>query len=54
MGMYSVTASAPSNYNSSSSMDCAGAVMSVDTIKCEITNTYIKPMASNNSIQVGD
>jgi hypothetical protein len=54
MGMYSVTASGPSNYNSSYSMDCAGAVMSVEPIKCEITNTYIKPMASNNSIQVGD
>jgi hypothetical protein len=45
MGMYSVTESGPSNYNSSSSMDCSGAVMSVEIIKCEITNTYIKPMA---------
>jgi Prealbumin-like fold domain len=54
MGMYSVTASGPSNYNSSYSMDCSGAVMSVETIKCEITNTYIKLIASNNSIQVGD
>jgi hypothetical protein len=51
MGMYSVTESGPSNYNSSSSMDCSGAVMSVETIKCEITNTYIKPIAGNNSIQ---
>src|SRR5215216_5632961 len=49
MGMYSVTESGPSNYNSSSSMDCSGAVMSVETVKCEITNTYIKPMAGNNS-----
>ena len=40
MGMYSVTESGPSNYNSSSSMDCSGAVMSVETVKCEITNTY--------------
>jgi hypothetical protein len=48
MGMYSVTESGPSNYNSSSSMDCSGAVMSVETIKCEITNTYIKPIAGNN------
>lgn len=49
MGMYSVTESGPSNYNSSFSMDCSGAIMSVETIKCEITNTYIKPMAGNNS-----
>ena len=42
MGMYSVTESGPSNYNSSSSMDCSGAVMSVETVKCEITNTYIR------------
>jgi Prealbumin-like fold domain len=48
MGMYSVTESGPSNYNSSLSMDCSGAVMSVETIKCEITNTYIKPIAGNN------
>lgn len=43
MGMYSVTESGPLGYNSTSSMDCSGAVMSVETIKCEITNTYIKP-----------
>jgi hypothetical protein len=48
MGMYSVTELGPSNYNSSLSMDCSGAVMSVKTIKCEITNTYIKPIAGNN------
>jgi hypothetical protein len=30
MGMYSVTESGPSNYNSSLSMDCSGAVMSVE------------------------
>jgi hypothetical protein len=48
MGMYSVTESGPSNYNSSSSMDCSGAVMSVETIKCEITNTYIKPIKGSN------
>ena len=51
MGMYSVTESGPSNYNSSYSMDCSGVVMSVKTIKCEIINTYIKPIAGNNSIQ---
>jgi hypothetical protein len=43
MGMYSVTASGPPFYNSTSSMDCSGAVMSVETIKCEISNTYVKP-----------
>src|ERR671913_217054 len=48
MGMYSVTESGPPHYNSNSSMDCSGAVMSAETIKCEITNTYIKPIANNN------
>ncbi len=48
MGMYSVTESGPSDYNSTSSMDCSGAVMSVETIKCEITNTYIKPISGDN------
>lgn len=43
MGMYSVTASGPQFYNSTSSMDCSGAVMSAETIKCEISNTYVKP-----------
>ncbi|HEU4447389.1 MAG TPA: hypothetical protein VFR94_22130 [Nitrososphaeraceae archaeon] len=43
MGMYSVTASGPPFYNSTSSMDCSGAVMSPETIKCEIFNTYVKP-----------
>ena len=43
MGMYSVTASGPPFYNSTSSMDCSGAVMSAETIKCEISNTYAKP-----------
>ena len=51
MGMYSVIESGPPNYNSSYSMDCSGAAMSVKTIKCEIINTYIKPIAGNNSIQ---
>jgi hypothetical protein len=41
MGMYSVTESGPSNYNSTSSMDCSGAVMSVETLICDLTNTYI-------------
>lgn len=43
MGMYSVTASGPPFYNSTSSMDCSGAVMSAETIKCEISSTYVKP-----------
>jgi Prealbumin-like fold domain len=41
MGMYSVTESGPSNYNSTSSMDCSGAVMSVEILRCDLTNTYI-------------
>ena len=41
MGMYSVTESGPSNYNSTSSMDCSGAVMSVETLRCDLTNTHI-------------
>ena len=43
MGMYSVTASGPPFYNSTTSMDCSGAVMSAETIKCEISNSYVKP-----------
>ena len=43
MGMYSVTASGPPFYNSTSSMDCSGAVMSAETIKCVISSTYDKP-----------
>jgi hypothetical protein len=43
MGMYSVTESGPSDYNTTSSMDCSGAVMSVETKHCYITNTYVKP-----------
>lgn len=41
MGMYSVTESGPSNYNLTSSMDCSGAVMSVENLRCDLTNTYI-------------
>jgi hypothetical protein len=41
MGMYSVTESGPSNYNSTSSMDCSGAVMSAETLRCDLTNTHI-------------
>jgi hypothetical protein len=48
MGMYSVTESGPSGYNSTSSMDCSGAVMSVEIMKCDITNTYVKPIATDN------
>jgi hypothetical protein len=39
--MYSVTESGPSNYNSTSSMDCSGAVMSVETLRCDLTNTHL-------------
>jgi Prealbumin-like fold domain len=45
MGMYSVTASGPPFYNSTSSMECSGAVMSSETIKCDIYNTYAKPIS---------
>jgi hypothetical protein len=49
MGMYSVTASGPPFYNSTSSMDCSGAVMSAETIKCEISNTYVNLSKSENN-----
>ena len=49
MGMYSVTESGPSDYNSTSSMDCSGAIMSVETVKCDITNTYVKRSADDNN-----
>jgi hypothetical protein len=48
MGMYSITESGPSDYNSTSSMDCSGAVMSIETLKCNITNTYIKTIVGDN------
>jgi Prealbumin-like fold domain len=48
MGMYSVTESGPSDYNSTSSMDCSGAVMSIETLKCNLTNTYIKSVVGDN------
>ena len=47
MGMYSITETGPSGYNSSLSDDCSGGVMSVETKKCTITNTYSKPVISN-------
>ncbi len=49
MGMYSVTESGPSGYNSTSSMDCSGAIMSVETVKCDITNTNVKRSADDNN-----
>ncbi len=49
MGMYSVTESGPSGYNSTSSMDCSGAIMSVETVKCDITNTYVKRGIDDNN-----
>ena len=49
MGMYSVTESGPSDYNSTSSMDCSGAIMSVEAVKCDITNTYVKRSAGHNN-----
>jgi hypothetical protein len=47
MGMYSITETGPSGYNSSLSDDCSGGVMSVETKRCTITNTYSKPVISN-------
>ncbi len=49
MGMYSVTESGPSDYNATSSMDCSGAIMSVETVKCDITNTYVKRSTGDNN-----
>jgi hypothetical protein len=48
MGMYSVTESGPADYNSTSSIDCSGAVMSIESLKCNLTNTYIKPVVEDN------
>ena len=42
MGMYSVTQIKPSGYNSTSSGDCSGGMMSAETKKCTITNIYSK------------
>lgn len=39
MGMYSVTESGPPGYNSTLLGDCSGAMMSVETRNCTITNT---------------
>ena len=42
MGMYSVTQTKPSGYNSTFLGDCSGGMMSVETKNCTITNTYSK------------
>jgi Prealbumin-like fold domain len=42
MGMYSVTQTVPSRYNSTLSGDCSGGMMSVETKNCTITNIYSK------------
>lgn len=47
MGMYSVTESGPSNYSLTASMDCSGAVMSVEILRCDLTNTYINNVGTN-------
>jgi Prealbumin-like fold domain len=46
MGMYSVTVRGPSGYNSTSSGDCSGGMMSVEIKNCTITNIYSKPGVS--------
>lgn len=42
MGMYSVTERGLSGYNSTSSDDCSGGMMSIETKNCTITNIYSK------------
>lgn len=42
MGMYSVTQTKLSGYNSTFSGDCSGGMMSVESKNCTITNTYSK------------
>ncbi len=42
MGMYSVTQTGPSSYNSTLSGDCSGGIMSVESKNCTITNIYSK------------
>jgi hypothetical protein len=42
MGMYSVTENVLSGYNSTSSDDCSGGMMSVEAKNCTITNIYTK------------
>jgi Prealbumin-like fold domain len=50
MGMYSVTETGPSGYNSTISGDCSGGMMSVETKVCSITNTYpSNPLGSNDN-----
>ena len=49
MGMYSVTETGPSGYNSTSSGDCSGGMMSIETKKCTITNTYSKKLVINGT-----
>jgi hypothetical protein len=46
MGMYSITETGPSGYNSTLSGDCSGGMMSVETKNCTITNIYSKPSVS--------
>jgi hypothetical protein len=46
VGMYSVTETGLSGYNSTLSDDCSGGMMSVETKNCIITNIYSKPNVS--------
>ncbi len=48
MGMYSVTEKGPPGYNSTLSDDCSGGMMSAETKKCIITNTYSKGVSALN------
>jgi hypothetical protein len=47
MGMYSITETGPTGYNTSWSDDCSGGMMSSETRKCTVTNMYSKPTLSN-------
>ena len=47
MGMYSITETGPTGYNTSWSDDCSGGMMSSETKKCTITNMYSQPVVRN-------